>query len=516
MTDTAQYQQQTYGDPLLYGTGPTSDLLMWIVEINWQNDGVFSGSNEAIYMIDFDMSLRGRKKMLKRAGSGFEILPPGTCIVTLKNDGGRYDQYNPSSPLYPYIQTGVDAKIGVVNRLTGVGYNILRGLVYDIQPNTIDKTVKLYISDTASYLTANTARVAVTANVTPENAIGAVLDYMSWPTRWGRSLDASSDTITYYWSSGNKQALSEIQDIAQSYFGYFFADNQGQARFIRRSALSSSVVDFTQEQLLKDMGNDALFDNYRNVTRMAIHPRLLSSLTVIYQLQGNTPVIHTGSAGKEEIWGNYTYNNAQCPATNVATPVAGLANDYAFNSLADGTGTDYTANVTVQFTDFGDACKWGIINNSGVDVYCIKLQCKGYAVYETNSTTLTYPVDASSVANPRELQIDLPWLQDINIARDLANAMGFFVSYLHPTPVIQIEARPDIQFTPDLFDIVTVTAPAIGIGGVSFRVSGISHKTLTATCQAVLTTIYLEPYISGSGYWTWPVTDFGVDTVLGW
>jgi len=30
------------------------------------------------------------------------------------------------------------------------------------------------------------------------------------------------------------------------------------------------------------------------------------------------------------------------------------------------------------------------------------------------------------------------------------------------------------------------------------------------------TTIWLEPYISGGSYWTWPIVNFGVDTVFGW
>jgi hypothetical protein len=517
MTITTRYGPlKYYGSPLVYGEGAATGLLAWAIEIDWDNDGVFDGSNEAFRMTNFDMPLRGRKKMLKKAGQGFEVIAPGTCVITLKNGDGRYDQFNTASPLYPYVQTGVDARVRITDQATGTSYNILRGVVYDIQPNTIEKTVKIYVAETTSYLTKNTARVAVTTGIAPETAIGAVLNYMNWPTRWGRNLDTTGDVIPYYWANGNKLALSEIQDIAQSFFGWFFADNQGRARFIKRTAISASVADYTQEQCLKDMGNATLYDNYRNVTRMKIHPRLLSTLTTLYQLQGNKPVIHPGSTNKEEIWGNYTYNNSASPATSVVTPVAGLANDYAFNSLADGSGTDYTSSVTVTFTDLGDTCKFMIANNAGVDVYCIKLQVRGYAVHEQNSSDLTYPVDVTTITNQRELKVDLLWLQDINIARDLANVVGFFIASLHPTPVIQIEGRPDIQFTADLFDIVTATAPALGIGGISFRVSGISHKTLVDTCQSVRTTIYLEPYISGSSFWIWPVTDFGVDTVFGW
>lgn len=510
----ARYHQQTYGSPLVYGTGGASGLLAWGIEIDWNNDGVFDGTNEAFRMIAFE-SFRGRKKLLKKAGSGFEIITPAKFAITLKNGDGRYDDMNTASPLYPYIQNGVDVKITVVYQATGIQHKVIYGIVDDITPSySSARTVKITCTDTTAYLTKNTARVAVSANVRPETAIGSVLDYMNWPTRWGRSIDVSSDLISFYWANGNKQALTEIQDLSQSFFGYFFADNEGRARFIKRTASGASVVDFTQDQLLKDLGNAALYDNYRNVTRMKIHPRLLSTLTTIYQLLGNKPIIHPGTINKEEIWGNYSYNNSPSPASNVVAPVANT--DYTFNSLEDGTGVDYTASVTVSFSDFGDTCKFIITSSAAVDVYCTKLQVRGQALYEQNTSDVTYPTDVSSVTNQRELKIDLLWLQDINVARDLANIIGYFVSTKNPTPVIVVESRPDIQFTPDLFDIITLTAAKIGINGSSFRISGIEHKTLIDTCQAVRTIFYLEPYISGNSFWTWPILDFGTDTIFGW
>src|SRR5512139_3596760 len=143
--------------------------------------------------------------------------------------------------------------IKVLNQSTNINYPVIFGTVEDIVPNYENKTVKIYCIDTTAYLTKGTARVPVSANVSPEAAIESVLDYMNWPTRWGRSIDISSDTISYYWASGSKQALTEIQDVSQSFLGYFFADNIGRARFIKRTASSDAVVDFRQEELLKDM-----------------------------------------------------------------------------------------------------------------------------------------------------------------------------------------------------------------------------------------------------------------------
>ena len=79
---------------------------------------------------------------------------------------------------------------------------------------------------------------------------------------------------------------------------------------------------------------------------------------------------------------------------------------------------------------------------------------------------------------------------------------------------MQVESRFDIQFTPDIFDTVRYTSAYHGIDD-SFRVGKIRERWLSENGQAVLTEYVLEPYITGGAAWTWPVTNFGVDTVFG-
>jgi hypothetical protein len=86
---------------------------------------------------------------------------------------------------------------------------------------------------------------------------------------------------------------------------------------------------------------------------------------------------------------------------------------------------------------------------------------------------------------------------------------------LNPFPIVQIEARPEAQFKPDLFDIVSVSIPKLGILGNSFRVGGIEHHSVGDKCNAVKTTLYLESYVSFENLWTFPITNFGTDTVFG-
>jgi hypothetical protein len=119
------------------------------------------------------------------------------------------------------------------------------------------------------------------------------------------------------------------------------------------------------------------------------------------------------------------------------------------------------------------------------------------------------------VTDPREFILDLPWQQDVNVAMDFLRVVGPFLARTNPFPQVKLEGRPDVQFAPDLFDIATVSIPRIGIDGIPMRVAGIGHQA-AGNCQTVVTTFYLEPYVASGSFWTWPIVDFGVDTIFGW
>jgi len=141
---------------------------------------------------------------------------------------------------------------------------------------------------------------------------------------------------------------------------------------------------------------------------------------------------------------------------------------------------------------------------------------RGDAVYELSVTDVTYPKDPSTVDEPREFLLDLPWQQSLSAAVDFAAIIGPYLADEHPFPWIAIDTRPDLQFALELFDVVSLWIDRVGIDGVSFRVGGIQHQASGDNCQQIITTFYLEPYINTGLFWIWPVTNFGVDTIFSW
>lgn len=507
-----RYGKYLYGTSHQYGASTGLDTLAWDVSFDWDGDGLFE-SNESHHLQGVHVS-RGRNGMLNENGIGFREIPTGRTVLTFRNSDKRYDAWNTSSPIYPNVNYGIEVIVRVRKLDSATVYPVMRGVVTGITPTGYgsEPTVDFVIMDGLQYLRNTYSRVSMQTDVTVDEAISLVLDGAQYA--WGQDLDTSSETISYWWSSGNVLAMSEIQDLATSFIGYFFADRSNQARFIARATPYEPVATFEQEELLKDVGNPQPYDIYRNIVRLKVHPRVQAATGTIFQLQGEVPSIAAGQT--LILFVDYSYNNDAVPAVNVITPVA--TTDYLLNSQSDGGGSNLTGSASLSFTDFGDTAKISITNGSGSLAYVTLLKVRGDAIYETDTADVTYPSDVSTITNPRELFIDLVWQQDVNVASDIAGVQGAFWATLHPLPIVRIDTRPELQFAVELFDVVEVNLAAIGLSYATYRVGGIDHQTYgSKNCQNVKSTFWLEPYIAAGDYMQWDTNAvWDTSTVFGW
>lgn len=496
-----------FGTSNTFGASTTDALLAWGVEVDWDGDGSFTGANEAPYMIGI-RGYRGRPKYINRDGKGFERLLTGRYTITLDNATGRYDAWNTSSPLYPDVTYGKDVRITVRVFSSGVIYPVFYGVIENIEPvNTSDgeKRVVISVVDGWQFLRNYNANYPIQQNIAPETAIADVLSNIGWA--WGSNLDSTADTINYWWANGNKQAATVIEDVAESFLGYVFVGADGKLNYKSRTNISDSVVDLTSAVLLKDITLPQPWEYSRNVIRVKVHPRIQEATSTIYTLVGTPPSIQNGET--LTIFGNYVYNSVTVPAINV------VSGGFATNTQADGGGTDETASCTLVITDLGDTAKMEITNNSGVTVYLIQMDLDGDALYEPNISDVLYQ-SGNYATMPREFLLDLQWQQDVNVATDFSNIIGPFLKDLHPFPLVQLEDRPDEQFTPELFDITTLTLDTLGIEGDSYRVAYIEHESLSQNCQSVRTKFALESYITPGAWMQWDTNSvWDTSTIFG-
>lgn len=507
-----------WGDSTPWGTFVWGDRvetaeLFWFVEIDWDRDNLFDGTNEAEFMFDIRVD-RGRKTMLKNTGAGFQSLPTGNCKIKFRNGDGRYDGWNESSPLYPYVKYGPEVRIRNSLQSDDVMKDVFSGQIVDIRPYGYggDAYVEVEIEDMSRKLRESSAACSISQDLTPGQAIERILDAAKWANRWGRNIDAGTGNIPYHWASGNKKAWSELEDLSNSFLGVFFIAADGKATFIDRNTVPVTTIELDQSVLLKDISMPQPWYNERTVTRLKAHPRRAAASGVIYRVEGDPILVEAGQS--RTIWPNYSYNNKPVPAINVSQLVANT--DYKAYANADGTGTDYTADCTMTLTDFGDNAKLVIRNTGMNNFYVTERQIQGQAIFEEDIDDITYPEDLDDVEDQRTFVQDLVWQQSANEAYDYSRVLGAFLSELHPFPVVKLRGRHDVQFALDLFNVAPTNIEKLGLVGVSFRVGGLSHRSRTETLQDIETVLYLEPYLTSGNYWTWPITDFGTDTIFGW
>lgn len=512
MTDR-RFGVHKFGDGSLFGPSDATSTLSYGVEIDWDGDGLFDGTNEADRMVSWS-SFRGRQNLLRPNGAGFENVQTGTLTIVLDNSDDRYTSMNASSPLYPNVEEGKEVRFRVRDMSGSVSsYPVFYGRIDDIQ--TQGRFCTLKIEDTWRVLRTGPSTVKVYQNITPDTAAGYILDSISWPTRWGRDFDTFADIIPYWWASGNSTAAEELENLASSFLSFFCIDASGQAKFISRTTVGASAANYFQEEILKDFNNRQSGKNRYNVMRIKTHPRTQATTGTIYQQTGTAPSIAAGAT--LTLFVDYKYNNINCPAINIIAPVA--TTDYTANTLANGTGTDKTSNVSVTLTDFGDTAKIVIVNSDASTVYMTLLKVRGDAIYEASSADITYPTNLDSVVLKKQFLLDLKNQQDINAAISFAGVYGPFLDQQNLFPAIKIENRPTLQYPPDLFDVVSLTVTQKGIDGLSFRVGGIQHQSDASikTCQRVTTTIFLEPYISSASFWVWDTASvFDTSTIFGY
>lgn len=495
-----------------YGVG-SETVVRWGVDVDWNGDGLYDGTNDGIYATAFRSS-RGRQNYLNvdsdGNADGFEPIRVGTATLTLDNSSRRYDPYNTSSPLYPNVLPG--RYIRIRQLYNGVTNDVFHGKIKNIQSldNGAAQIVRITIEDGLRLLQSADASVAIQQDISIDAAIQQILTDVSWPTIFGTNLDSASDILDYWWAEN--KASGEIRNLANAELGQFFIAGDGSATFRSRHNTSAAVLTLSSSDFLKEIDVPQPLEVIRNIVKIRAHPLILRATSDLWTL-ADKPLI-AANGGRLTVWATYAYNTNTVPALNVVTPVD--TTDYTMNTLEDGTGTNLTSSFSVTFTDFGKTGKIIITNNHATLAgYVTLMKVRGDAIDSPDASLLIEEDTTSQGTYGKALLVlDNDWFQDTSIA---ANFTQWLISYM-PNPqkflAVRIENRPDIQFTPDLFDLVNVTVNRLGVSGVNYRVAGIEHDWISENGQATRTTWFLEPNADLSGYWQFTTT-IGVTSVFG-
>lgn len=498
----ARYGGFKYGTAEKYGTAPTFSTLLWGIEIDWNEDGNFT--NEADRAVGFYCN-RGREFYLNPNGDGFEPIEGGLIYVQLANFDGRYDAFNASSPLYPDVAPGKDVKITVRHKTAGAKQSVFYGVVDDIQPVGYQEDAKVVIKafDAWKFLRDRKTSVTVQQSIQTGDAIDDVLDDVGWPTRWGRSIGVSADTIPFWWVDGRNATL-ELHELNESEFGVLYIAANGEMTFRGRWTQDASVKSLTQSDLLTDISVPQPWETMRDIIRIDVSPYLQRTAVEIWKLQ-ETPAPFLAVGESLTVWAKFIYDNRTVAAINVITPV--VTTDFTLNAEEDGSGVDLSSGGTVAITVFSETAKIVLTNDSALGAYVTLLKLRGDAIDLPDKALVE---DEVSGGGERTFTLENKNQQQVQLARNYARYLRDFLSVIQPFPVIQMEGRYDDQFDADLLARITLSIAALTISD-DFRVGKIEHLWLTDNGQAVRTFWRTEPFVDLADFWFF-TTNIGVSS----
>lgn len=492
----ARYDTFPYGGTV-YGTTTTTANL-WALEIDWTGVG-YDGSNEADRMVDLSIT-RGRGYLLNANGDGFQRVQPGRATITLDNHDKRYDPYNTASPLHGYILPGKNVRIRVKNGTAGTLVSVFTGQIDDIQPISGREQVRITAVDKLENL--NNILVQhdqIETSVRVDDTVAAILADAGEVTV---NIDQMADIIPYWWMDKvtATYAIGELEDLV---LGAFFVSAEGVPSFYSRLRLNEpQVLDIASGDVLREVVVNQPWETVRNQVEMYVNPRVQQNPATLFALQDE---ILVAAAATAEIWSSYTYNNETVPALSVA--LTNPSSDYKVYSGSGGTGSDVTTDCPLTFTPFAESAKIEITNNSGDDAYIYVVNVVGNPLTSPNPIYIR-DEDATSIATygRRKVVIDSKWSQNVNDAIDRVDILLMDFADARKNLVVRMEARPDVQFSLDLFDRVAVVIDTLMVD-TSYRVGAISHDWISDNGQAVVTTLTLEQMVTSLlvDYWTFPV-----------
>jgi hypothetical protein len=484
----------------VYGEGVYPEYPLYALEVDWDGDGLFDGSNEAEYLLPSGLSLgRGREHYLKASGDGFERIRAGKLEVRLDNSSRRFDPRNPESPIYPNMRPGRRARLRV--RVgTETVYTLFVGKLKNLQPATQDRLpiYKLEIEDPWADLEDQDVFLPVQESLPTDELLGAVLDKVGYA--FDRSLQSGVEAPRYYWAD-QERASTVLQTLAESELGFFSIAADGTATFKNRWDPSTAPVgpirdgDIVAPPILLQP-----WEVVRNHIRITVNPMVKRSVAALFELETAKPYIEAG--GSLEFWAELRYNGARVAATNLQTPSGA---DFAVNALEDGTGTDLTASMSLTVSAFGDVCQCRIENNGAIAGYLTTLILRGEPIERLA------PVFVSRESGEADaiLSLNLPWLQDVNEAGEIAELLLASLSTDNPYPVIELENNLPLQLALDIGTYLSLDLVKSSIAG-SYRVCRLEHELRGR--RILRTTAFLEPYARGGlDAWRFPV-ELGVNS----
>lgn len=475
----AKYGTFNYGSGTNYGsTAELTDTVTWIVQVDWDGDGVLDGANEAVYLVDCSIH-RGVEEYLNGNGSGFEHMRVGTATLVFENGSGRYDPRNASSPLYPNVKPGKRIMIRITDNSDESQDVLFSGIIDMLEPEGYRSQVTMNCVDYMQWL--NDQELTFSAelfNTTITGAFNHLLTQAAYPG--GRLLDDETQPV-WVFAVNEQSAASVAAELADAGLGIFWIDKLGRARYQKRDHSESGTAR-DQTIFLNDPRISQPWDGVYNAIEVTALRYVKQQPAPVFTLP---EPVYIADGDSETVYVTYD------PSTEVQI------GELTGNTRADGDGTDVTLTATtVSLGLTGGSVT--VANNSGTNAYLVELTLRGRMYADTEQRFSAEDSTSQSAYGIRRFYLKNPYLQDRNYASGFATILKDFLKDDRESLRLQLRGRPSVQFFTDLMDFVEFTSTTLNITAVTYQLLGLEHEWLNDNGQDVVTTWHLHKTLADS------------------
>lgn len=431
---------------------------------DWNNDGDFADANEDISAYLMAASIRRGRSAVN------DQFAPGSLQITLRNDSGLFSPFNSGGALYNSLLPGRAVKLEVVH--SAVTYPAFYGYITDYQQSRspdASPTVVINALDGFDILRFGEIRTTLQEAKRVDELITVCLDAAGWSATL-RDLDTAIETLDQFWQH-RATPLDAIRMAAkQELGGQLFMSRAGTVTFRNRYARSSAALltTLTGPQALGfEVRREQLYDE---VHHSYAGLDVATGATVLYTLTPTGRRINPGSTDPlNTIHGEYAVGGK-----NIVTPVA--TTDYTANSQADGSGTDMTAQVTVDsFTTYGGGFSIRFANADSSPVYITLLQVRGQAVRLANDERKIEVVAAAPVLAGQVLTDSFDYNNSASRVKAYAQYRAAVFSQIQPRPTVRVIPSTDAM-------MITVLSAELGSKVRVTNTTGLYPTQMDATC----------------------------------
>lgn len=396
------------------------------------------------------------------------VASTGTCQFTLRNDARCSGGRGYYSPNHTNCRSGFAFGLPVRVSYTYLGVTTIRwtGKLRMIDPTSGQygqQVTRCIANDVMGELAEFDVReVTVQINQTEDTLLNAIIDTLPAEAQpLARDFDTglSAFPVAFDDVGTGTPGLSAVERVVTSARGRLFVLGDGTLRYLNPDTVSLTLPAYTFADTEAVITVPSDLSSVYNRVRLTGHPKSFSPAPVVLGAYDGTLALAPGETVEQWL----DYSDVDNPDTAIGghdfvdPPVA--TTDYLWNSAADGTGTDVTADVSVVASYFVSTVKLTVTNNGVVTAHKQLLQVRGIAIYDYGPVTIE-----SYVARPygnRPIDIDLPYQDDLAVLQE----QSAFINVTYRDLTDQVK---DITFYPQTSAALMAQAMSLELGDVVF------------------------------------------------